>query len=115
MALLLNKYPDNLIQTQFDSVLKKLNIIGPISIHNYQKIHLAIISTPLQEKLTVDYEKNLFIHFTYCTNMRTFPKRFYTLWEKYFSSSPINDINPILGTRNVHNLQRQLAYKEKVR
>ena len=115
MALLLNKYPDNLIQTQFDSVLKKLNIIEPISIHNYQKIHLTIISTPLQEKSTVDYEKNLFIHFTYCTNMRTFPKRFYTLWEKYFSSSPINDINPILGTRNVHNLQRQLAYKENVR
>ncbi len=81
MALLLNRYPD------------------------------SIISNPCEEARQVDYDKNLFIHFTYCTNMRTFPIRFHTLWSKYFSSSPINDISPVLGARNVLNLQRQLTIR----
>jgi hypothetical protein len=42
--------------------------------------------------------------------MRTFPTRFYALWQKYFGESPINDINPIVGTRNVNNLQRRLIH-----
>jgi hypothetical protein len=51
----------------------------------------------------------MFVHFTYCTNMQTFPMKFHTLWHKYFEESPINEITPILGTRNVDNLQKRLT------
>ena len=109
MSLLLNKYPNDLINQGFESVLKKFNISEYITAQNYKTIRLTIISSPQKETQTVDYETKLFIHFTYCTSMRTFPKRFHTLWNKYFSNSPINDIIPILGTRNTNDLQLQLA------
>ena len=115
MALLLNKYPEVLIQKQFELVFQKFNITLPVSIHNYKTIRSTVLTTPYQKRLPVDYENNLFVHFTYCTNMKTFPVRFHSLWRKYFSSSPINDLTPILGTRNVLNLQRQFNNKENIR
>ena len=114
MALLLNKYPKILIETQFELVFKRFNISEAISVHNYERIRSNVISTSYVETRQVDYDKNLFIHFTYCTNMKTFPIRFHALWRKYFSSSPINDINPVLGTRNVPNLQLQLIQRQNI-
>ncbi|CAF1166966.1 unnamed protein product [Rotaria sordida] len=61
-----------------------------------------------QERL--DYGRTMFIHFTYCSSMKTFPRKFHALWDKYFGESPINEVLPVLGTRNVKNLQRQLTY-----
>lgn len=107
MALLLNKYPNQLISSQFLRVLEKFKIQSDLTAGNYQQHRSTIIATPIEEKIEVDYEKNLFIHFTYCSSMRTFPIRFHTLWNNYFSNSPINDLNPILGTRNLNNLQLQ--------
>jgi hypothetical protein len=105
MALLLNKYPNQLIETQFSRVLQKFGIENELTTENYSQYRLQVILTPQQEKASVDYERNLFVHFTYCRNMRTFPIRFNALWDKYFAHSPINDINPVLGTRNAENLQ----------
>jgi len=110
MALLLNKYPEDLISKQFQLVLQKFTITEQITVQNYEKIRSTIISTPRQEETGVDYENNLFAHFTFCSNMRTFPIRFHALWKKYFSTSPIGNINPILGTRNVNNLHRRLIH-----
>ena len=115
MALLLNKYPDTLIQKQFELVFRKLNITVPVSSQNYETIRSIVVTAPHQERLPVDYENNLFVHFTYCASMKAFPIRFHSLWRKYFSSSPINDITPILGTRNVLNLQRQFNSKGNIR
>ena len=115
MALLLNKYPETLIQKQFELVFHKLNINLPVKITNYQTIRSLVLTTPPREKLPHDYEEHLFIHFTYCANMKTFPVRFHPLWTNYFNSSPINDITPVLGTRNVLNLQRQFNNKERIR
>jgi hypothetical protein len=58
----------------------------------------------------IDYGHTMFVHFTYCANMRSFPVRFYSLWQKYFQESPVNDITPIIGTRNVDNLQRRIVH-----
>ena len=113
MALLLNKYPNQLIEEQFNRVLEKFSINEQISFQNYDVIRTRIISHSNEVQLSVDYEKNLFIHFTYCSSMRAFPVRFHRLWQKYFQSSPINEIKPILGTRNVNNLQRQLIKTKK--
>ena len=110
MALLLNKYPGNLIDEQFNKVLLKFEINQPFNNHNYNTIREKIINTPIQEKVLIDHGKTMFIHFTYCSNMRTFPSKFHSLWQKYFSESSINDIVPTLGTRNVPNLQRQLVH-----
>ena len=42
--------------------------------------------------------------------MRLFPKQFHDIWNKYFGDSPINDIIPVLGTRNTDNLQQRLIH-----
>ena len=81
-----------------------------LSVTNYDLIGDKIIQSPIQEIIPVDYGKTMFVHFTYCTNMQTFPAKFHSLWNKYFGSSPINEITPILGTRNVQNLQRRLTH-----
>ncbi|CAF4036137.1 unnamed protein product, partial [Rotaria sordida] len=92
MALLLNKYPNKIIKEQFNHI--------PSNDYRF----------PIKEKIPVDYGKTMFVHFTYCSSMKTFPKKFHTLWNRYFGESPINEVLPVLGTRNVKNLQRQLTY-----
>ncbi|CAF1365955.1 unnamed protein product [Rotaria sordida] len=110
IALLLNKYPNRIIDEQFDHVLLKFNIDQPLNFNIYNLIRQKIIETPIKEKVSVDYAKIMFVHLTYCSSMKTFPNKFYALWIKYFGESPINEVLPILGTRNVKNLQRQLTY-----
>jgi hypothetical protein len=110
MALLLNKYPVEFIDQQFSHMLQKFDIDQPLNLNNYNKFREKIINTPIQEKLSIDHTKIMFIHFTYCTNMKTFPVKFHNLWLKYFQESPIIDIVPIHGTRNADNLQRRLVH-----
>ncbi|CAF2091188.1 unnamed protein product [Rotaria magnacalcarata] len=110
MALLLNKYPNKIIDEQFNNVLSKFGIDEPLTLTNYNRSRQKIIDSPSKDKLLVNYEKSLFIHFTYCSSMKTFPIKFHILWQKYFDKSPINEIIPILGTRNVDNLQRRLIH-----
>lgn len=52
MALLLNKYPSNFINLQFDRVLKKFDINQPLTNMNYNSIRDKIINTPEKEKNT---------------------------------------------------------------
>ena len=110
MTLLLNKYPNKLIEQQFNKVLRKFNINESLSTNNYNEIRTKIINAPMKEKNPVNYDKTMFIHFTYCSSMKSFPIMFHKLWNKYFGESPINEIVPVLGTRNVNNLQIQLMH-----
>ncbi|CAF1301810.1 unnamed protein product [Rotaria sordida] len=110
LALLFNKYPNKIIEECFNYLLLKYKIDQPLNFNNYNLILQKIIETPIKEKIPVDYGKTMLIHFTYCSSMKTFPKKFHALWDKYFCESPINEVLPILGTRNVKNLQRQLTY-----
>ena len=82
-----------------------VGIKNKLTVENYIENRLQVIMTSYKERTSVDYENNLFIHFTYCRNMRTFPTRFNALWNKYFANSPINHVHPVLGTRNTENLQ----------
>ncbi|CAM4830594.1 unnamed protein product [Rotaria magnacalcarata] len=110
MALLLNKYPGKFIDNQFNRVLKKCNITQLLTSNNYNTIRKNIIYNIIEEeKIPTDHYRTMFIHFTYCLNIRTLPKKFHTLWNKYFSESLINEIISVIGTRNVQNLQKQLV------
>ncbi|CAF4858579.1 unnamed protein product [Rotaria socialis] len=110
MALLLNKYPGKFIDSQFNRVLKKCNIIQSLNSNNYNTIRKNIIYNIIEEeKIPTDHYRTMFVHFTYCLNIQTLPTKFHTLWNKYFSESPINEIIPVIGTRNVQNLQKQLV------
>ncbi|CAF4633461.1 unnamed protein product, partial [Rotaria sp. Silwood1] len=108
MTLLLNKYPGEFIEKQIRRVFQKHNLIEPLSTSNYKTSREKLIYLDKKEKIPIDYGKTMFIHFTYCLNMKTFPAKFHALWDKYFIESPINEIKPVLGTRNVKNLQQQL-------
>ncbi|CAF3242503.1 unnamed protein product [Rotaria socialis] len=110
MALLLNKYPNKIIDEQFNNMLLKFNVNEPLTVNNYIRYRQIVINSPIKEKQLVNYEKSIFVHFTYCSSMKTFPIKFHTIWEKYFDKSPINEVTPILGTRNVDNLQRRLIH-----
>ncbi|CAF2184868.1 unnamed protein product [Rotaria magnacalcarata] len=115
MALLLNKYPNKIIDEQFNNVLSKFGIDEPLTLTNYNRSRQKIIDSSIKEKQLVNYEKSIFVHFTYCSSMKTFPIKFHALWDKYFDKSPINEVIPILGTRNVDNLQRRLIHtKSKI-
>ncbi|CAF3864227.1 unnamed protein product, partial [Rotaria sp. Silwood1] len=110
VALLLNKYPNKFIDEQFTNILQKLNIEQLLTFNNYAEHRQKIIDSPIKEKVPIDFGKTMFVHFTYCSNMRIFPGKFHVLWNKYFGESPINDIIPALGTRNVNNFQRRLVH-----
>jgi hypothetical protein len=88
----------------------KLSIDQLLTCNNYLNYRKKVIDSPLKEKVPVNYGKTMFVHFTYCSSMKTFPGKFHILWNKYFGESPINEVVPILGTRNVKNLQRQLTH-----
>ncbi|CAF1424867.1 unnamed protein product [Adineta steineri] len=110
MALLLNQYPINFIDQQFNRVLVKFNILQPLTSTNYDTIRLQIIDSPIKIKEPINHGRTMFVHFTYCSSMKSFPQKFHQLWNKYFSESPINDITPMLGTRNADNLQQRLVH-----
>ncbi|CAF4248239.1 unnamed protein product [Rotaria sordida] len=80
MTLLLNKYPNKLIEEQFNNVLLKCNIDQPLINSNYDKYRQKVIDSPMKQKATIDYEAVMFIHFTYCSTMKTFPAKFHLLW-----------------------------------
>ncbi|CAF1199245.1 unnamed protein product [Adineta ricciae] len=109
LALLLNQYPIKFIDQEFNHVFYKFDIHQPLTSNNYNDIRQLILNSPKNIKQPVNYGQSMFFHFTYCSNMKTFPRKFRELWNKYFSESPINDIIPMLGTRNVPNLNLRLV------
>ncbi|CAF4074483.1 unnamed protein product [Adineta steineri] len=109
MALLLNQYPIKFIDQQFNRVLEKFNVLQPLTSTNYNTIRLQITDSPIKVKEPTNYGRSMFVHFTYCFSMKSFPQKFHQLWNKYFFESPINDITPMLGTINADNLQRRLV------
>ena len=90
-------------------MLLKFKIDQALTIYNYHEFRQKVIDSPVEVNQTINYRTTLFVHFTYCTNMKSFPKEFHKLWDKYFSRSPINDIIPTLATRNAKNLHRELV------
>ncbi|CAF1530660.1 unnamed protein product [Adineta steineri] len=110
MTLLLNQYPRQFIDQQFNHVFYKYVIKQQINIIHYHNIRQQIINSPLQAKEPINYGQKMFIHFTYCSSMKNVPHKFHNLWLKYFSESPINGITLILGTRNVNNLEQRLVH-----
>ncbi|CAF4316766.1 unnamed protein product, partial [Rotaria magnacalcarata] len=114
MALLLNKYPNAFIDEQFNHMLLKFDTDQPLNFTNYKRYRQKIIDSPIKEKVPINYEKTMFVHFTYCSSMKTFPFKFHVLWNKYFGESPINELLPVLGTRNVLNLQRRLTHTRSI-
>ena len=104
MALLFNKYPNIFIDEWFHYIWLKFNIDQPLIFNKYANYHKKVIDSPIKEKVPVDYGKTMFVHFTYCWSMKTFPGKYHVLWNKYFGKSPINEVVAVLGTRNVINL-----------
>lgn len=113
MSLLLNKYLDKAIQEQIDNMFKKINTKEPIHANSYNNVRSIIISNPYKPRQSVDCANNISIHFTFCSSMTNFSIHYHYLWDKYFSNSHINDSTPMLGTRNVQNLQRESVQKCK--
>ena len=79
-----------------------------LAFNSYGNYRKEVIESHVIVKVAVDYGKTTFVYFTYCSSIKTFRSKFNALWNKYFGDSPINEVVPVLGTRNVKNLQRRL-------
>ncbi|CAF1517207.1 unnamed protein product [Rotaria magnacalcarata] len=63
MALLVNKYPNKIIDEQFNNALLKFGINESLTLINYNRSRQKIIDFPIKEKLLVNYDKTIFVHF----------------------------------------------------
>ena len=113
MVFLLNKYPNKCIDEQFNIAWSRSNNHERIDCNNYDKLRQRITQLPGKGKVSIDYHKYMFIHFTYCLSMKQFLRQFHMLWKKYFAVSPISDAIPILGTKGSKNPQPKLIYTRK--
>jgi hypothetical protein len=114
MALLLNKYTGDFIDRQFERVLSDFKI-EHLNVRNFLTMRDKVIKQEKTQKAPFEFDKSIFVHFTYCSSMKNFPFQFRRLWEKYFAQSPIADIKPVIGTRNVGNLQQRLMHTKRLR
>lgn len=64
MGLLLNKYPGQFIDEQFNRLIFKLDINEPFDNHNYKSYRQKILDSPIQVKIPVDHSRTMFVHFT---------------------------------------------------
>jgi hypothetical protein len=90
MALLLNKYPSEFIDIQFNRVLFTFEI-KTINSNNYLKQRQRVLDSQRIDKPPLDFHSIVFVHFTFCSSMRRFPIKFHALWQKYFGKSSISD------------------------
>lgn len=79
MTLLMNRYPSQFIDQQLDRVFYKYKIEQSINITNYNDTRQRIINSSTQAKEPINYGQTMFIHFTYCSNMKNFPQKFHNL------------------------------------
>ncbi|CAF0768896.1 unnamed protein product [Adineta steineri] len=76
MALLFNQYSIKFIDQKFNRVLEKFNILQAFTSTNYDTIQLQIINSPIKVKEPINYGQSMFVHFTYCSSMKSFPEKF---------------------------------------
>jgi hypothetical protein len=79
MALLLNKYSEEFIESQFDLVLSTYKI-NPLNLNNYSQEHEKLLKSQRTEKLIVDFATTMFVHFTDSSSMKMFSSKFHSLW-----------------------------------
>ena len=75
IALLLNKYPNKLIDQQCNKVLSKFNINELLSIHNYDKIRTKTVNAPVKEKIPINYDKKNVCTFYILFECENIPKK----------------------------------------
>jgi hypothetical protein len=113
MALLLNGYPLQFILEQFRRVSQVFQCKQP-NLKNYCRVRRSVLDNTRQN-LTLaklDFEANIFFHFSFCKGMKDFSARFHRLWHECFMDTGISGIKPIVGTRNLQNLQEYLVRKK---
>lgn len=115
MALLLNGYPLNIIQRQFQKAFTDMNCTWPDE-YSYQTIRKTFLAHfhAKKEKKTkkIEFDRNLILHFSYCKGMETFAAQFHKLWNELFRHFALSNINPIIGYRNCDSLQQRLVKKK---
>ena len=60
----------------------------------------------------MDFDTQLFFHFSYCDGMEVFNKIFHKLWQDSFTYSALSTIRPTIGHRNCDSLQQKLVKKK---
>ena len=63
MSLLLNKYPGEFIDKQFNRLLEKLDIDQPLTNINYDQFRQKMIHSPIREKTPVEFGSSMLYSF----------------------------------------------------
>jgi hypothetical protein len=57
------------------------------------------------------FDTNLIIHYTHEKRFQTNKKNIHQLWNQTFEQTPVIDTRLIIGTRNSHNMTRELVHR----
>ena len=64
-----------------------------------------------KEKTTVNFNKDILLHFTYTASLARFGSKFHQIWQEIFEDTPLNDISVIFAHRLTDNLKNILVLK----
>ena len=113
MALLLNAYPLRFILEQFQRVVESFGTEVPKQ-GNYSRVKSQFLEATKRncEMAKPTSGEKVFFHFSFCKGMKHFPSQFYRLWNECFGGTAISGVKPMVGTRNLPNLQQYLVRKK---
>lgn len=116
IIFLLNKYPPQFIDRQIERFLKDLT--GEKTSHkllgtDYQKFREAVMDPTWnkKEKRNVDFNKDIFVHFSYTHSLANFGSHFHQIWQEIFEGTPLDDIPITYANRLTDSLKHLLVKK----
>ncbi|CAF4513847.1 unnamed protein product [Rotaria magnacalcarata] len=65
-----------------------------------------------KDKHSIDFNKDIFVHFTYTPSLTRFGAKFHQLWQEIFEETPLGDISVVFAHRLSDNLNNILVHKK---
>ena len=117
ITLLLNKYPPNFIDRHFQRFFETLTgqKEPKLLLSERHSEFREIVLQPdwnKKEKVKINFDKDILLHFTYTSSLAQFGSRFHQLWQEIFEETPLSDISVIFAHRLTDNLKRILVHKK---
>ncbi len=118
ITLLLNKYPSDFIDRHFKRFLETLTGQKDFKLllseqHNFFRNKVLDPQwNKKKDKNSINFNKDILVHFTYTPCLARFGARFHSLWQEIFEETPLSDISVIFAHRLTDNLKNILVHKK---
>jgi hypothetical protein len=117
ITLLLNKYPSYFIDKHFNRFFETLTgqKNSKLLLSEQHSIFRDKVLDPQwnkKDKNSIDFNKDILLHFTYTPSLAFFGAKFHSLWQEIFEQTPLSDISVIFAHRLTDNLKNILVHKK---